>query len=533
MGKAFIMDGNESNKLMRGALLLSLAGIISKVLSAGYRIPLQNLTGDIGFYIYQQVYPLLGMAIVLGLYGFPSAISKLTVDLRSEGKEVTLRNFYKPVFIILSGINISLFLLIYLNAPFLAAWIGDINLIATYQNAAFIFLFIPFVALLRGVFQGNNEMKPTAYSQIGEQIIRVFIIIVAAVLVAAQGSNIYHIGKAAGMASIGGILMAIFILGLFAMKNKPLLGEKNAVPWKYYGRIVFILGIVAAMNHMILLVIQIADAFTLVPGLIEHGLTKMEAMRSKGIFDRGQPLIQIGTVLGSSFALALIPTVTKEKLQNDSGKFSPYIQGAIAFSFYLAAGAAIGLIMIFPEVNILLYKDDNGTIPLQILAIAIFLSSIVITTSSILQGMGYIKRTAGFIVGAFLIKWTANQILVPLWGIAGGAVATVLSLILLGMVTLMELKRRLPGLSFFKKINGWAFLKASFGMIAYLVVIDYLLPTEPLSRISLLCYVCFVAITGAMIYLVLLLRCRAFTEEELAMLPFAACLIRIHKGRNT
>src|SRR5690625_4689456 len=108
MGKAFIMGGNESNKLMKGALLLTLAGIISKVLSAGYRIPLQNLTGDIGFYIYQQVYPLLGMAMVLGLYGFPSAISKLTVDLREEGKEVSLYNYYKSVFLFYEFINYTI-----------------------------------------------------------------------------------------------------------------------------------------------------------------------------------------------------------------------------------------------------------------------------------------------------------------------------------------------------------------------------------------------------------------------------------------
>src|SRR5690625_5267642 len=183
MGKAFIMGGNESNKLMKGALLLTLAGIISKVLSAGYRIPLQNLTGDIGFYIYQQVYPLLGMAMVLGLYGFPSAISKLTVDLRAEGKEVALRNFYKPVFIILARINVALFLLVYLNAHFLALLVGDMNLVATYQNAAFIFLLIPLKALLRGVFQGSNEMKRTAYSHIGEQSISVYINIYVFVLV--------------------------------------------------------------------------------------------------------------------------------------------------------------------------------------------------------------------------------------------------------------------------------------------------------------------------------------------------------------
>src|SRR5699024_8319132 len=173
------MDEKESNKLVRGALLLTLAGLISKVLSAGYRIPLQNLTGDIGFFMYQQVYPLLGMAMVLGLYGFPSAISKFTVDFRVEVKAVSLSSFYRPVFIILAGINLALFLLVYLRAHSLALFVGDMNLVATYQNAAFIFLLIPLTALLRGVFQGSNEMKPTAYSQIGEQSIRVFIIIFA------------------------------------------------------------------------------------------------------------------------------------------------------------------------------------------------------------------------------------------------------------------------------------------------------------------------------------------------------------------
>ena len=107
------MDGLESNKLIKGALLLTFAGLISKVLSAGYRIPLQNLTGDIGFYIYQQVYPILGMAMVLSLYGFPSAISKMVVDLSRSGNKLSLSFFYGPIFLILLTINVFLFLFLF------------------------------------------------------------------------------------------------------------------------------------------------------------------------------------------------------------------------------------------------------------------------------------------------------------------------------------------------------------------------------------------------------------------------------------
>lgn len=528
------MDGNETNKLVKGALLLTIAGLISKILSAGYRIPLQNMTGDIGFYIYQQVYPILGIALVLALYGFPSAISKMTVDLKVEGKHLSFTSFYIPIFIILFGINGALFLFLLFNASLLAEWVGDANLEGTYRFAAFAFLLIPFSALLRGVFQGNYQMKPTAYSQIGEQFIRVFIIITAAIVVTVQGRNFYEIGHAAALASILGSATAILILALFFIKEKPVVRETSIVPWNYYVRTILTLGMVAALNNMVLLVIQFADTFTLIPSLMDYGFSQMEAMEAKGVFDRGQPLIQLGTVLGSSFALALVPSISKQKLERDPDTFHHYIRGAMLFSFYLATGAAMGLIVIFPEANVLLFQNDQGTVDLQILVASILLCSLAITGSATLQGLGYMKRTAGFIAIAFFIKWTSNQLLVPWFGITGSAVATVFSLLVLCVVVLFELKRKLPGLRFFRQINMGALVKATLAMVIYILVVETIFSQVAVStRIGLLFYIVFIAITGGIIFIYCLLKWRAFTARELAMLPFAHEFIRIHKGRKT
>jgi PST family polysaccharide transporter len=527
------MDGNESNKLVKGALVLTFAGLISKILSAGYRIPLQNMTGDIGFYIYQQVYPILGMVTILALYGFPTAISKMTADLKTAGKDLTFKQFYIPIFLLLAGINGLLFLFLYLFAPSLAVLVGDEQLTSTYRFAAFTFLFIPLTALLRGVFQGNGEMKPTAYSQIGEQLLRVFIIISAAVLVTRLGWDIYKIGQAAAMASIIGSITAICVLGYFFVKRKPVTMQQWQIPWKYYMKILVTLGMVAALNHMILLVIQFADAFTLLPGLKEHGFSKVAAMEAKGVFDRGQPLIQLGTVLGSSFALALIPAISREKLEKDAAAFYPYIRTALLFSFYLAVGATVGLIVIFPNANLLLFQDDKGTFDLQILVLSIFLCSMAITVSSVLQGLGYMKRTAGYILIALLVKGTGNLLLVPVWGITGSAVATIVGLTFLCLAVSLSLKRKLPELHFFRRVNGRSIIQAVFVMVLYLLLVDAVVSHfAVLSRLGLLIYVIFIAITGGAIFILALLRGRAFTREELSMLPFAAFFIHIHKGRK-
>ncbi|MDA6131309.1 oligosaccharide flippase family protein, partial [Escherichia coli] len=69
-----------SGDLFKGALILTIAALITKILSAVYRAPFQNIVGDVGFYIYQQVYPFYGIIIVLSTYGFPVIISKLYAE---------------------------------------------------------------------------------------------------------------------------------------------------------------------------------------------------------------------------------------------------------------------------------------------------------------------------------------------------------------------------------------------------------------------------------------------------------------------
>ena len=56
----------KSETAFNGVVILTLALIIVKTLSAIYRIPYQNVLGDDGLYAYQQIYPVtaLGMAFI-------------------------------------------------------------------------------------------------------------------------------------------------------------------------------------------------------------------------------------------------------------------------------------------------------------------------------------------------------------------------------------------------------------------------------------------------------------------------------------
>lgn len=525
-----MMHAKKSNNLVRGALLLTVAGFLGKVLSAAYRIPLQNLTGDIGFYLYQQIYPIIGVIMILALYGFPVAVSRLTAEVNEKGERITFRYFHFPVITILLLLNGSIFLLLYFSAPFLATGIGDADLTTAFRLIAFAFLLIPFLSFLRGYSQGMGEMRQTAVSQITEQFFRVLIIITAAILIYKQDISVHSIAEIGAIASIFGMVMGIVVLFFFrqtATDKKPIPVAK--LPWKYILRTCFSVGIIAALIHMILLIIQFADVLTFVPAMMEFGLTSYEAMEAKGIFDRGQPLIQFGAVIGSSFALVLIPAFIREYKAGKVTEGQASVQGAISLSIYLAAGATAGLVILFPEVNLLLFNSPDGTSALQVLAFAVLLSSVIITASAILQGLGKMRVITLFVSVTFGVKFILNRLLIPYYGMIGASFATVGALLVLCILIIWYLRSRL-GLSVLAELKWGGLSIATGGMVLYLFILKYLATFIEIStRFDLLLYVIFLVITGALVFIGLLLRYRAFTEEQLAALPFSRVIISLQR----
>lgn len=525
------MENNRStNQLFKGAIILTFVGLFSKILSAGYRIPLQNITGDLGFYIYQQIYPFLGIALMLSLYGFPSAISKLVSEQREEGNEPSLRSFYLPISVLLLSVNVILYIGLSENSYKIAVWMGDVNLANPIQLAAVPFLLIPFTSIIRGVFQGYENMAPTAISQVVEQLIRVAFIIFTAVAVMKHGQDYYQIGSGSALASVLGASAALVVLLFLWYKKVPKGNKRYSYSWLYYFRVVILYGVFISVNHMLLLLLQFTDAFTLVPNLANYGFNLDEAKLWKGVLDRGQPLIQLGTVLGSSLALALIPTVTKKRMDRHPDVFHSHIQSALKISLYISAGATIGLLFIFPYVNNLLFQDSLGNGSLRLLSCSILFTSLSITTATILQGLGYMYHTALYVFMGLACKWLLNSLLIPVYGLMGSALSTVISVVIVLVLNIISLKRILSINKLFQ-ISWRTLLLAILSMSLFLWMVNlFVYEAVPIhSRIDQLLFVLGIIMLGAGIYLFVLIRQKGFEIEELQALPLGEWLVAIRR----
>ncbi|MFC4403581.1 putative polysaccharide biosynthesis protein [Gracilibacillus xinjiangensis] len=510
----------DKKNIFTGAFALVFAGIAGKVISASYRIPLQNLTGDIGFYIYQQIYPLIGIAITFALYGLPSAAAAFIIDkrLKSGNKRMMQRIFH-----LLFLLGVFLFFILFLCSPMLADLMGDRQLISPIRHVAWLFLFMPFVAYYRGRLQAMNDLQSIANSQMVEQLTRAFIIIITAIWIYQGKITIYRIADGAVIGTVIAFT-ASFLLLYFIWKKKYANREEIHlinIPYSELFKHVLLTGIVISMNHMMLLFMQLADAFTILPGLVESGMTQKEAMKWKGIFDRGQPLLQLVTIVGSSFAMALVPQVTKIAWQQDKEGSIRHLMTAMKYCLLISLGATVGLILLMPEINELFYKNMDGSNSLRILSIVLLFTALSLTMASVLQGLGYMKWIAIVLFTALLLKMMLNSLLVPTFSINGAAIATILSIGFIAISYLYILQKHVIKEQIRIIPVGRVFI-AAISMIAGLLLLKYIEVNYFIidTRVERLISVLVSVFTGFALYFFSLVRLRVFTQKELETLPF-------------
>lgn len=157
---------SQKQSFIKGALIISLGGFISKLLGAVYRIPLTAFLGGEGMGIYQMVYPLYCILLTVSASGIPTGIARLISSGNGRGAERSAFMLYGTVGIIGS-------LLMYMLSAPLAAIQGEPAIRPCCIMLSPAVFFVSLLSVVRGYFQGRGNMYPTAVTEISEQLVKV------------------------------------------------------------------------------------------------------------------------------------------------------------------------------------------------------------------------------------------------------------------------------------------------------------------------------------------------------------------------
>ncbi|WP_144513540.1 polysaccharide biosynthesis protein [Bacillus sp. FJAT-22090] len=511
---------------MKGAAMLTIAAIIVKLLSAVYRVPFQNLVGDEGFYIYQQVYPFIGIITTWTSYGFAVALSKILSDYKASGKEYVIPQVRKIAFIYIAILSILFFILLFFGSGFLAEAMGDPNLARLLRAGSYVILLMPMLAVLKGEFQSVGRMGPVAYAQIVEQVVRVSVILVGTWIVVSQSVDLYKAGSTAMYGAVVGEFAGVLFLSYLYWRTLRQKNTKNKIEGISLWPIVkdlTIISISASISALLFLLLQLVDSFTVFQLLLENGMEKQAAMEKKGIYDRGQPLVQLGIVIASTLSLAIVPLVAN-RMNKETGRTAiPFMQLTFRVAFTFSIAAALGLIVVLPFVNEMLFQTRDESFTLMVFSVQIVWMSLILTLMAMLQGSGKVKVPTLFLILGVCSKWLLNGMLIPAYGVLGSAVAGNISLIFVFGLMFYYFKKswkiRFAPIAFYKGIAISSITMVAcvtiYSLVADTILFDWL-PERMQSVVISLSAV----MLGAIIFIVSLARKRVIAEKEWFLLPF-------------
>ncbi|MEG0386993.1 MAG: polysaccharide biosynthesis protein, partial [Niameybacter sp.] len=312
-----------TGKFVKGALILSVAALIAKVLSAFFRIPLGSMIGNVGMGYYGYGYPIYTFLTSIAIVAIPSTLSKLVAEKRVVGqyKEAHLIFKYTMRFMIILGLSLSV--LFFLGAPILiSAFKWEAQTIYSLWGLALSPIFVCIMGVYRGYFQGMQNMAPTAISQVLENFGRV---------VAGLGLAAFfmpNVGYAAGGASFGSVVGGICgasVLALFYLKHKKDIyaemdtqkQEVVSTTFKSVAKVVLVLAVPISIGAAVNSVMNFLDSAIVTAGLVSGGMDQTVAADLFGQLTNTLTLVNLPLAFGMALVTSVVPAIAEAVARKD------------------------------------------------------------------------------------------------------------------------------------------------------------------------------------------------------------------------
>lgn len=394
---------NENLKkhvLVQGSIL-AIASIVVRLIGLVYRIPLTRILGDTAMGYYSYAFEIYNLALILSSYSLPLAVSKL-VSAKVAKEEY--KNSHKIFIVSLSvGAIVGLIatgLLYFLADAYSQLIKSPYVAIPLRVLAPTIFVF-SVMGVIRGFFQGHNNMVPTAISQVVEQIINAIVSIVAAyyLLNAHKGEDTELAYGAAGgtLGTFSGALAAFITLIIIYMIYRPLINQRRSTDEaKVLESTGYILKILAATAIPVIIsqtIYQISGTLdSVIYNMIasKEGFSEVARGAVWGIYSNKYRLLtNVPIAVASAMGTAIVPSLIVAYTRGNKEELHSKMSIVVKFNMIIAFPCAVGFSVLAKPILMLLFNDSNelSANMLRIGGICIVFFALSTVTNGILQGI--------------------------------------------------------------------------------------------------------------------------------------------------
>lgn len=428
-----------------GAAILLGANLLNRILGFIYQYLIMTHIGGEAYGLFNMVFPVYMMALVLTTAGIPLAVSKMVSEEISLGhtKQATAIFHLALGILTVSGAIVATSL--YTWAPYFAHRLfPDPRVLRVFLICTPAIFVVSIASAFRGYFQGLQNMIPTALSQICEQITRVTIGFALAIKLLPQGIEWAAAGLAIGMLA-GETVGLIIIIVQFKFASRtvgPTPKEAPSTPVKTLRRL-WQLASPVTVGRLLSTGLSSLDAVLIPQRLQVAGYTAREATTLFGqLGGTAFTLLTFPSVFTFALATSLVPAISEAAAQNRWQVVRARTSQAIKLTVVLGIPCLIVLFQ-FAGPLTSFFKSKSVTQVLRILALGGIFSYLQQTTTGILQGLGKVHLPVFHSIVAAVFRLPILIVLTtfPQWGLIGTAWAYVIGFFVMALLNLLAIVR--------------------------------------------------------------------------------------------
>lgn len=396
----------KKETFMQGVITLIFSQVLIKILGLVYTLYLTNRQGfgDKGNGIVAAGYQIYAMLLTISSIGVPNAISKLVSERVAIGDHKGAHRIFKIAFATFSVIGLVGSLLLFLGARVISVYwlqIPDAEMTLVALSPAIFFVAI--ASVMRGYFNGRQNIKATARSQTIEQIFKtaLTIILVEIVAIISNTSTQWMAGGATLATTLATMAGFGYLYLYYETRKKEIALEiKSTVNYKYERvrtivKKILLVSIPIALTAIMSSLNKNIDSFTVVRSL-KNFMPEDMAVSQYGILGgKVDTLTSLPLSINVAFSTALVPAISAAKAKKDKETITKKTSFSLLISMLIGLPCTVGMcIFAGPILNLLFPNASDGTVILQISALTILFTILDQTINGALQGYGKLKIPA-------------------------------------------------------------------------------------------------------------------------------------------
>lgn len=516
---------NQQKQMLLGTAWLTASNFISRFLGAIYIIPWYIWMGKHGAEangLFTMGYNIYAWFLLISTAGVPVAVAKQvakynTIDQKDHSFTL-IREFLK--FMLLLGVIFAV--IMYLLSPFFARVSGvGKELIPVMQSLSWAVLVFPAMSVIRGFFQGFNNLKPYAMSQIAEQVIRVIWMLLATFFIMKLGSKDYVAAVTQStFAAFVGMFASMAVLVYFLWKTNLLTSilHKPANSAEINSRALLVDTIREAIPFIItgsaIQLFQIIDQMTFINSMkwfTNYSNSQLVVMFS---YFSANPnkitmiLIAVATSIGG----VGIPLLTENYVKGDLKAAARLVQDNLSMLLLFLLPATIGSVLVARPLYTIFYgRPDSLALGLFIFAmLQTIILGVYTVLSPMIQALFQNRKAIIYFGYGVLVKLILQIPFIYLFRAYGPLLATTIGLIV-PIILMYQHIRQVTGLNqtiLFKRSLLIGILTAVMALLIAIVEVVLGFVFHPSGRISSMLYLVIIGGLGIAIYGAMALRVR-------------------------